>query len=73
MLLEKLTRLYLPAIENELQQIVAQANSPRLAELHSIIAYHLGWEGQEAGPQARGKRIRPLLVLLTAAAAGLNH
>jgi geranylgeranyl diphosphate synthase type I len=29
----------------------------------------MGWEGEDAGPQARGKRIRPLLVLLTAASA----
>ncbi len=35
-----------------------------------MLAYHLGWEGDGAGPEARGKRIRPLLVLLTAAAAG---
>jgi geranylgeranyl diphosphate synthase type I len=30
----------------------------------------LGWEGEDAGPKATGKRIRPLLLLLTAAAAG---
>lgn len=35
-----------------------------------MIAYHLGWEGEGAGPEARGKRIRPLLVLLSTAAAG---
>jgi geranylgeranyl diphosphate synthase, type I len=35
-----------------------------------MLAYHLGWEGEGAGAEARGKRIRPLLVLLTAAAAG---
>jgi geranylgeranyl diphosphate synthase type I len=37
-----------------------------------MLAYHLGWEGEGAGPQARGKRIRPLLLLLTSAAAGGN-
>jgi geranylgeranyl diphosphate synthase type I len=30
----------------------------------------MGWEGEGAGPDAAGKRIRPLLVLLTAASAG---
>ncbi len=35
-----------------------------------MLAYHLGWEGEKAGPEAQGKRIRPTLVLLCAAAAG---
>ena len=30
----------------------------------------MGWVGEGAGPEARGKRIRPLMVLLTAASAG---
>ena len=34
-----------------------------------MMAYHMGWEGEDAGTKARGKRIRPLLLLLTAAAA----
>jgi geranylgeranyl diphosphate synthase type I len=37
-----------------------------------MLAYHLGWEGEGAGSTARGKRIRPLLVLLTTEAAGGN-
>jgi len=35
-----------------------------------MLAYHMGWKGEGAGPKATGKRIRPLLVLLTCAAAG---
>ena len=35
-----------------------------------MLAYHLGWEGEGAGADAQGKRIRPLLVLLSAQAAG---
>ncbi|MFH1636287.1 MAG: polyprenyl synthetase family protein [Chloroflexota bacterium] len=69
MALGKLTPIYLAGIEIELRQTVGRANGPDLEELHYIIAYHLGWEGEEAGPKARGKRIRPLLVLLTCAAA----
>jgi geranylgeranyl diphosphate synthase type I len=37
-----------------------------------MMAYHLGWEGQGAGEKAQGKRIRPLLALLGAEAAGMN-
>ena len=60
----------LPSIEAELRQVVQQAGGARLNELHHMLAYHLGWEGEGAGPQASGKRIRPLLVLLTCGAAG---
>jgi geranylgeranyl diphosphate synthase type I len=33
-----------------------------------MLTYHMGWTGEGAGPDATGKRIRPLLVLLSAAA-----
>ncbi len=59
-----------PAIEQELKSSLAPANGAGLEELHHMLAYHLGWAGPGAGPEARGKRIRPLLVLLTCAAAG---
>ncbi len=35
-----------------------------------MLTYHMGWNGEGAGPEAQGKRIRPLLVLLTTAACG---
>jgi geranylgeranyl diphosphate synthase, type I len=72
MTLDLLTQEYLPAVESELQQIVNEhvpAYNTSL-ELHSMLAYHMGWEGPGAGPEAQGKRIRPLLVLLTTASLG---
>jgi geranylgeranyl diphosphate synthase, type I len=68
--LDNLSRLMLPAVEAELKLSLAEVQEPGLEELHSMLAYHLGWEGEGAGPGASGKRIRPLLVLLTTAAAG---
>jgi geranylgeranyl diphosphate synthase, type I len=70
MTLKQLTSFYLPAIEDELKVALNRIDVPSFLELHHIMAYHLGWEGEGAGPKARGKRIRPTLVLLTAAAAG---
>ena len=67
---EQYSQLMLPAIEKELKTTVDKVGGPGFDDLHTMMAYHLGWEGQVAGPQASGKRIRPLLVLLTAAAAG---
>ena len=35
-----------------------------------MLEYHMGWTGEGAGPDASGKRIRPLLLLLTTASCG---
>ncbi len=69
-LLHQLSQQMLPEIEETLTQVVARVDGNEFGELHTMLAYHLGWEGEGAGPQARGKRIRPLLLLLTSAAAG---
>lgn len=69
-MLADFTSMMLPAIENEMQQCVAITDETGLEELHYMLAYHLGWEGNDAGPKACGKRVRPLLVLLTTEAAG---
>ena len=61
---------FIPVIESELQTAVNKTNGAGLKEFRDILAYHMGWEGPGAGPDARGKRIRPVLVLLTVAAAG---
>ena len=60
----------LPAVEDEMRRALARLDEPRYAEMRTMLAYHLGWEGEGAGPKARGKRVRPLLLLLTAAASG---
>jgi geranylgeranyl diphosphate synthase type I len=64
--------IMLPAVEIELERALSPVQITELAGLYQIFAYHLGWEGEGAGPEARGKRIRPLLLLLTTAAAGGN-
>jgi geranylgeranyl diphosphate synthase, type I len=61
-----------PAIEEELQRVIHNAVPSAYPELRSMLDYHMGWEGEGAGPEAQGKRIRPLLVLLCAQAAGEN-
>lgn len=68
--LERLVQTWLPVIEDELRKAIGPANQPGLEDLHFMLAYHMGWEGESVNPEARGKRIRPLLVLLTASAVG---
>jgi geranylgeranyl diphosphate synthase, type I len=59
-----------PVIETEMQQFIDRALPVEYPEIRSMLFYHMGWEGEGAGVEAQGKRIRPLLVLLTAEAAG---
>ncbi len=70
MSLEKLVSIYKPAVEEQMQRVVARANNPGLSDLHYMLTYHMGWDGPGSGPEARGKRIRPLLVLLVNSASG---
>ncbi|OGO12660.1 MAG: hypothetical protein A2Y53_01775 [Chloroflexi bacterium RBG_16_47_49] len=67
---EDYIQTYLAAIEDELQQAVKQAHDNGNTQLHDMLAYHMGWQGKPVNIDARGKRIRPLLVLMTCSAAG---
>jgi len=60
----------MPNVEEELHQVLALAENPAYLPLYHILAYHLGWEGEGAGQEAAGKRVRSLLALLSTEAAG---
>lgn len=60
----------LPVIEKSLQSALAQMIPAENPELEEMLAYHMGWVGEGAGPKATGKRLRPLLVLLANEACG---
>ncbi len=62
--------LLLPAIEQEMKACVRETREQGLEELYSMLEYHLGWEGPGSGPKAQGKRVRPMMVLLSNASAG---
>jgi geranylgeranyl diphosphate synthase, type I len=70
MTLKSFTDSLLPAIESELHRIVSRLDASATRPFLDMLSYHLGWTGEGAGPDATGKRIRPLLVLLTCAACG---
>jgi len=65
---DELTSRMLSEIETELLLTLDSFPSDWYREIAEMIAYHLGWDGEGAG--ARGKRVRPLLTLLTCAASG---
>src|SRR5512135_2877561 len=62
----------LAQIESELQKQVARLDVPRTKPFHEMLTYHMGWTGEGAGPEATGKRIRPVMLLLCAAACGAD-
>ena len=66
------TKALLSQIEQELQRQVSRLDQPRNKPFHEMLTYHMGWTGEGAGPEATGKRIRPLMVLLCAAACGAD-
>jgi geranylgeranyl diphosphate synthase, type I len=70
MSLEAYMAMMRPAVETDLQAVIESNVPAEYPELRGMLTYHMGWEGEGAGSEAQGKRIRPLLVLLSAEAAG---
>jgi geranylgeranyl diphosphate synthase type I len=55
----------LPIIEADLESFIALTVPNPYTDLRSMIRYHMGWEGEGSGKAAQGKRIRPMISLLT--------
>lgn len=70
MSLDSLSKSILPKLEDELKRSVYLADGRGYDDLYEMLAYHLGWIGTDSSLKARGKRIRPLMLLLTTSAAG---
>jgi geranylgeranyl diphosphate synthase type I len=70
MSLKQFTDTMLPAIEAELERQVCRLDEARTRPFYEMLTYHMGWTGEGAGPEATGKRIRPLMLLFSVAACG---
>ncbi len=70
MALENLAH-YLAAIEEEMKSAIA-VSEEALAPYYGMMLYHLGWMDEHFSPrqQKSGKRVRPLLCLLSCEACG---
>jgi len=62
---DKLQQAMFEAIEEELKKQVSRLDQAHTKPFHEMLTYHMGWTGEGAGSQATGKRIRPLLALLS--------
>ena len=65
MTLNALQKQLLPEIESQLKSFLQTLDFGQSQELKAMIRYHMGWEDQVG---SQGKRIRPLLTLLSAGA-----
>jgi geranylgeranyl diphosphate synthase type I len=72
MSLKKIMKTMLPAIETELQRQVSRLDEAHTRPFYDMLTYHMGWTGEGAGPEAAGKRVRPLMLLITTAACETN-
>ena len=63
---------YLPAIDDEMRRVVSPPSDAALDVFYGMLHYHLGWVDDQfrAAQFDSGKRIRPVLALLTCEAAG---
>jgi geranylgeranyl diphosphate synthase type I len=63
---------YLPAIDDEMRRVVSPPSDAALDVFYGMLHYHLGWVDDQfrAAQFDSGKRIRPVLTLLTCEAAG---
>ncbi|MDE0142346.1 MAG: type 2 isopentenyl-diphosphate Delta-isomerase [Caldilineaceae bacterium] len=69
--IDEFASLWLPRIESEMRAVLATRH-PLLAYHYEMMHYHMGWADESLRPiaQAAGKRIRPLLCLMSCAAVG---
>jgi geranylgeranyl diphosphate synthase, type I len=72
MALRQKMEIMLPVIEQELKNTIVCSIGETTPDLRGMLTYAMGWEGEGAGPDAQGKRIRPVMVLLCAQAAGAD-
>ena len=70
MSLDKFVEEMRPEIELELQENLGRWIAGEYSGLYEMLAYHMGWEGQDSGLEAQGKRMRPIILLLSAQAGG---
>ncbi len=63
---------YLLAIDAEMRRVVSAPTDSSLAMFYGMLHYHLGWVDENFKPahSDSGKRIRPVLTMLTCEAAG---
>jgi geranylgeranyl diphosphate synthase type I len=63
----------LPVIETDMQHFIDDNISQTFSELKYMLQYHMGWVDDGSEIKAQGKRIRPILAMLSGEICGLNQ
>lgn len=64
------SELVLPKIQDQMERVIALAKQNQNTSLHQMLSYHLGWTNSQKGKSSQGKRIRPLILLLSLETSG---
>lgn len=59
-----------PRIEQEMYRLFSKLMPAEYPEQRNILAYHFGWDRPESAPIRKGKKLRPLFLLLSAESVG---
>ena len=70
MTLKNIQKILIPKIESALIEWLNATDFGTSPELGQMLRYHLGWNPENADSAAKGKRLRPLITLLTTGAYG---
>ena len=70
--LERLSFQLLPSVEDEMRRHLKDTVGPALPGLRQMLEYALGLDSAGSPSTTRGKRVRPLLLLLSVIATGGN-
>jgi geranylgeranyl diphosphate synthase, type I len=62
---ENLLDTLITTIEAELRQQISRLNEPHTLAFYEMLTYHMGWTSPDSSSSPSGKRLRPLLLLLT--------
>ena len=66
------SEMVLPKIQDQMEVVISLAKQNNNDSLHQMLSYHLGWTNSKKGKPAQGKRIRPLILLLSTETSGGN-
>ncbi len=72
MTLKQFREILLPEIEDGLRRAVDLTDEEGQEELYRMLNHHMGWSDEISNQSNAGKRIRPLLLLITTSSLGAN-
>jgi geranylgeranyl diphosphate synthase type I len=70
--LDSFTTLFLPEIEESLKTMLDKSISLDFSGMKEMMSYHMGWDPKKNLSNGKGKRIRPIILLLCSKLCGVD-